>query len=1332
MIAEAPVKKDVEAIYPLTPLQEGMLYHTISEPDSGVYFEQYTAMLFGLLDVEAFRSAWQQVIDRHPTLRTLFTWEKREKPLQVVRSQVELPYEVLDWRHLSSQQQNTEFQVILRADREASFNLGKAPLMRITLMRLDEESTRLVWSFHHLLLDGWSGPLVFKEVFAFYEATRRGTSHHLPTPRRYRDYVTWLGQQDMVAAESYWRSTLGDFAAPTKLQLLAPAQELTGESYLARQHSISLETTTALKTFAQQQRCTLNNLVQAAWGLLLSIYSGDEDLVFGVTLSGRSGGLPGIEHMVGLCINTLPMRLKIDPRMSLAEWLRAIQAQQAQLVEFEYSSLVDVQGWSGVPRGQSLFESIVVFENYPVDTSARPNNSLTIADVRAIEQTNFPLTLAVLPASQLILQISYQRDRFHDADVSRMLLHLESALQNMLKTPQATVADISILTDAERHQLINGWNNTQQKYRDETTLVQLFAAQVARTPESVALKEAATHITYAELDKRSNQLAHYLIQKGVGLETMVGVSMERSIDTVVALLGILKAGGAYVPMDPAYPRDRLELMLRDSQVSIVLTQSHLVAGLPASQAQLICMDTDWPVIAGESPEAPTVVLSPDNALFVLYTSGSTGTPKGVVGLHRGMVNRFRWMWQHYPFANDEVCCQKTSLSFVDSVWETFGPLLQGITSVIVSNDDSKDVSKLLDVMSKNRVTRLVLVPSLLQVMLDTADVAQQLPYLRLVVTSGEALPVALAQRFQQHLPETKLINLYGSTEVSADITAYDLSNLPENLSNTPIGKPIANSVVYLLDRFMNPVPVGLPGELYASGEGLARGYFNRTDITAERFVPNPFKVSGYDRLFKTGDFARYLPDGTIEYIGRSDQQVKIRGFRIELGEIETTLARHDAVSEVVVEAHTESGGGKRLVAYLVVNTDSTQSTNDFREYLSQKLPDYMIPSSFVRLESLPHLPNGKVNRRALSSMQHNHSETSPASSSPDTLVESRLKEIWEELLGVSNIGIHDNFFELGGHSLLAVRLFARIEKTFNVKLPVARLFGAPTIKQLAEIVDGESGYSSWFSLVVLQMHGKKPPFFMMHELGGCVGEYDVWSKHLGNDQPFFGLRALGYGEQEPYNRVEDMAAHYVEQIQSVQPSGPYYIGGYAFGGIIAFEVAHQLYAKGHHDNFIVIINTEAPNSDYRRYHVTPTFLLRFARNFPYWLQDFARLDGKEIKKRLRRTPANVKSIEKVDRELDPDFFHPRAKIVEANYQAMLHYQARQYPGQLTLIRTKRQPLLCSFDPAMGWSPLAERGIVVKAVPGSTTTVITNPSHARSLADELGILLAEARQRFGQP
>lgn len=612
-------------------------------------------------------------------------------------------------------------------------------------------------------------------------------------------------------------------------------------------------------------------------------------------------------------------------------------------------------------------------------------------------------------------------------------------------------SDLPLLTEAERQQLLVDWNATTCPYPKQQCIHQLFEAQVERTPEAIALIFEEQQLTYRQLNERANQLAHYLQRLSVGLEVRVALCIERSPEMVIGLLGILKAGGAYVPLDPVYPQERLAFMLEDAQTTVLVTRQGLVERLPQHK-QVVCLDTAWNVIAQESEENIVNRITGENLAYMLYTSGSTGRPKGVLGTHRAAINRFSWMWNIYPFEPEEVCCQKTALSFVDSVWEIFGPLLQGIRTVIIPDMIVKSPDLLLQVLAAHAVSRIVLVPSLLRVLLDlTADLQKQIPALKYWISSGETLPLDLALRFVDRMPHSVLLNLYGSSEVAADATWYDMRE-GKALTSVPIGRPIANTQIYLLDRSNQLVPIGVPGELHVGGDGLARGYFNRPDLTAAKFVPSPFSTIAGTLLYKTGDWARYLPDGNIEYLGRIDHQVKIRGFRIELGEIEAVLNEHPAVQQAVVMAREDVPGDKRLVAYVVLHGQLSSTISELQEHLTKTLPAYMLPSAFMLLEAFPLMPNGKVDRHALPAPDQTRPELRQTFVAPRTPKEESIAGIWSSILGIERVGIHDNFFALGGHSLLAMQVISQMQNTLRITLPLRSFFDAPTVAEQAELL----------------------------------------------------------------------------------------------------------------------------------------------------------------------------------------------------------------------------------------------------------------------------------------
>ncbi|WP_414582649.1 amino acid adenylation domain-containing protein [Scytonema sp. PCC 10023] len=1055
-------QNNIEDIYELSPMQQGMLFHKLAAPNSVVYFEQVCFTLQTQLDVSAFQKAWQRVLDRHPILRTSFYWEDLDKPYQVVYNQVELPCVFQDWRKLSLQEQQKHLKAFLKADGDRGFELSQAPLIRLTLIQVADDTYEFVFSFHHILMETWSISWLWKEFYEFYQAFCQGKDLYLERPRPYREYIAWLQQQDLHKAEAYWRQKLKGFTVPTPIVVGKDSASFFSQEkeYDRQQIQVSASLTAALKSFARKHQLTLNILLKGAWALLLSYYSGESDVVFGATSSGRPAELLEAESMVGLFINTLPLRVQVENHAFLLPWLKKLQAQEVEMRQYEYSPLLVIQQWSEIPRGLPLFDSIVVFDNELVDyNQAELAQSIGAVESQLLREsrllfdwTNYPLTVKVAPKSDLLnLSISYDTRRFDRATISRILGHLETLLEGIVSNPQYRLLELPLLTESERHQLLVEWNQTQVEYPQQC-IHQLFEAQVESTPDAVAVVFEDEQLTYCELNARANQLAHYLRKLGVKPEVLVGICVERSLSMIIGLLAILKVGGAYVPLDPSYPKERLAYMLEDFQPGVLLTQQHLVESLPSNKAKVICIDSNWQLIADENTENPACNITVDNLAYVIYTSGSTGKPKGAMNTHRGICNRLLWMQDAYQLTATDSVLQKTPFSFDVSVWEFFWTLMTGARLVVAQPERHQDPNYLVNLILQEQITTLHFVPSMLQAFLE-AEGLEKCQSLVRVMASGEALPSQLQQRFLNRL-NAQLHNLYGPTEAAVDVTFWQCKDSVINQKTVPIGRPIANIQIYLLDKYLNPVPVGVTGEVYIGGVGVGRGYLNRPDLTAEKFIPNPFSKEGV-RFYKTGDLARYLPNGEIEYIGRIDYQVKVRGFRIELGEIEAIISQHPAVRETVVVVLSDSVDSQRIVAY-VVPSEQTLVIPELRNFLELKLPNYMIPATFVTLEALPLTSNGKVDRKALPAPDTARPELEALYQPPQTEVEKTIADIWQEILQVENVGIHDNFFELGGHSLLLVQVHSKLQKTFQRDFSMIEMFQYPTISHLARYLNQES------------------------------------------------------------------------------------------------------------------------------------------------------------------------------------------------------------------------------------------------------------------------------------
>lgn len=1040
---------------PASLAQQRLWFLDQLEPHSAAYNIPASIRLKTAVDVRALEQSLTALIARHEVLRTTFAAVDGQ-PMQVIAPSLTVPLRVVDLSALPQTQREDEVLRLANEDVQGPFDLVHGPLLRTALLRLAANEHVLLLTIHHIICDGWSLSVLYQELATLYQAFLAGQPSPLANlPVQYADCVLWqqewLQGEELASHLAYWKERLA--GAPALVALPTDRPRSTAPTAQGSTHLVTLskDLGEALKALSRQEGVTLYMTLVAAFQTLLYRYSGQDDIVLGTFTAGRT--LAETEALLGFFVNTLVLRTDLSVNPTFRELLgRAreviLEAYAHQGVPFDY---VVRELHPTRSLGQNPLFQVMLVLAPPLPDLLPGWEPAKIVGETGAAKFDLSLELADRPEG-LICAFEYSTDLFDEATIARMAGHWQTLLEGILADPSRRLSDLPLLTELERHRLLVEWNATGAEYPQHVSLGQLFEAQVERTPDMVAAICEDERVTYRDLNQKANQLARHLQHLGVGLETRVGICVHRSLDMLVGLLGILKAGGAYVPLDPSYPPERLAFMLEDAHVPVLLTQQRMIEQLPTHKAKVVYLDATWAAIAQERAEDLDSGATGENLAYLLYTSGSTGKPKGVLGTHRATINRLAWMWQRYPFVPGEVCCQKTALSFVDSVWEVFGPLLQGIPIVIIPELAVKDPPRLLRTLAAHGVTRMVVVPSMLHVLLDVQDELKiQLPSLRYCVSSGEALPGDLARRFARSMPHSVLLNLYGSSEVAADVTSYEVQ-ADETLAAIPIGRPIANTQVYLLDQHMQVVPIGVAGELHVGGDGLARGYFNRPELTAQRFIPHLFSAVPGARLYKTGDWARYRPDGNIELVGRLDHQVQIRGMRVELGEPEAALAQHFAVRQAVVTAREDTPGDKRLVAYVVLQPGYAITPSELRGYIKAKVPDYMVPSAFVMLETLPLTSNGKVDRQALPAPEEGGLKRE-SFVAPRTPVEELVAACWSQVLGIQRVDIHDDFFDLGGHSLLAMQIISRLRTVAQVEVPLRSFFEAPTIAQLVEVIE---------------------------------------------------------------------------------------------------------------------------------------------------------------------------------------------------------------------------------------------------------------------------------------
>jgi amino acid adenylation domain-containing protein/non-ribosomal peptide synthase protein (TIGR01720 family) len=1053
-LAEA-LPAELEDLYPASPVQQGMLFHTLEAARPGVYVNQLAVTLDTALDVAAFERAWAEVVARHAVLRTAFVWSGLDEPLQAVLRTAPIHWVREDWRGSGGEQQGGRLSAWLETDRRQGFDPATAPLLRCAMLRCDEQRYHFVWTFHHLLLDGWSIPILLRELFALYETGRLGTEARLEKPLPFRDYIAWLRAQDGDAAREYWQRTLSGVTEPTPLALDRSRAGSESAPVLTAAANLLLpaDPTERLRTFARSLHLTMSTLSQAAWALLLARSADRDDVLFGMAASGRSAPLPGIESMVGIFINTLPVRVRVDASAPVAEWLEDLQHRQAEMLQYEHSSLAEVHGWSGVARSLPLFESLLVFENYPVDETVRERAgaALAISGVRAVEQTNYPLALLLSPgASFLGLQIVYDAHRFDEATVRRMLGHLATLLES-LPAADGAIGEVELLSVGERRQILDG--SVGERRDAPGSIPERFAAQVARTPREPALVWRDETLSYSEVAAQANRLAHHLREAGVGEESPVAILLEKSASAVVAILAVVAAGGSWVPLSPDHPADRLAFILEDTGAPVIVTESRWRHVLPALQAgvRVICLDEEAERIAAWPVSRPPVSVPARALAYTIYTSGSTGRPKGVQVEHCSAVHLLAALEALAPrLCGGPLRASLNAPLIFDASVQQIVLLLAGHTLCIVPEEVRTDPAALLGLLRRERVDLLDCTPSLLRALVGVG-LLEEGP--SVIFSAGEAIDEVLWEALAAARGQ-EIYNIYGPTECTVDATGHRIGSVP---GGPTIGRPFANYEAYLLGGDLRPVLPGSPGELCLGGRGLARGYVGQPALTAERFVPHPFSALPGERLYRSGDQARHRPDGELEFIGRADQQVKIRGYRIEPGEIEAVLRLHPLVGDAAVAAVSRRAGSETttVLTAWVQPVDGAAKTAELcavlMRYLRERLPAYMIPAVIFPTSALPLTASGKIDRRALTAAAPESSRSRGRSTG--TWTEALVADIFAEVLRAGSVGPEDGFFELGGHSLSATRLLSRLRTAFGIELPMRELFDHQTVAALAAEID---------------------------------------------------------------------------------------------------------------------------------------------------------------------------------------------------------------------------------------------------------------------------------------
>ncbi|MCP4654011.1 MAG: amino acid adenylation domain-containing protein, partial [bacterium] len=1324
---------------PLSFAQERLWFIDRLVPENPAYNLFGAYRLRGSLDAGALRRTFGEIVRRHQTLRTTFE-AAGEEPRQVIARSRPAALPRVDLEALPAARREQEAKRLSAAGGRRPFDLVCGPLLRTVLMRLAPAEHVLFVNIHHIVSDGWSSGILLRELVTLYEAFAAGEPSPLPELGiQYADFALWqrrwLRGEILAQQLDYWQRQLA--GAPELLELPCDHPRPAIDTAAARTATLGIPAPVVggLRALGRQRGATASMLLLAAWKTLLYRYTGQGDVVVGMAIANRNRS--EIEGLIGFFVNTLVLRSELTDPLRFSELLgrvreTALEAYAHQDLPFE--KLVEELRLERRLDRNPLCQVMFGYQNFPRPrVKVRGLEISGLGDARQDAGTSrFDLTLLLTEVGEeLTGLLEYSGGLFEATTIRRLLGHFATLLAGLVADPERRIADLPLLGTRERHQLLAEWNHTSPLDPGRATIPELFEAQVRRTPDAVAVVFGASgrpveQVSYRELNRRANRLAHYLRCLGIGPEMVVGICAQRNPELVVGILAALKAGGSYLPLDPDYPQERIAFMLDDARARVLLTQESLVAALPEHRARLVCLDAGRRATGGYSAANPTPAASPGNLAYVIYTSGSTGRPKGVAIAHRSAVAMVRWA--RTVFSADELAgvLAATSVCFDLSVFELFVPLSGGGRVILASS-----VLELPELAAGGGVTLVNTVPSAMRELVRLAGLPASV---RTVNLAGEALLRELAERVCARPQVERLYNLYGPSE-DTTYSIFARVDRPRAVA-PPIGRPVAGTRFYLLDRRQQPVPMRVPGELYLGGEGLARCYLDRPQLTAECFVPDPFGADAGGRLYRTGDLVRTLADGELAFLGRLDHQVKLRGFRIELGEVEAVLGGRPGVRECAVVVREQ-----RLVAYVAREPEGPETdAGRLCAGLEQSLPDYMVPGAFVFLDSLPLTPNGKIDRRALPEPEGVRPELAAARLAPRDTLELRLAQIWEEILDLRPIGVRDNFFALGGHSLQAVRLIARIEQELGRELPLTAMFRGPTVEQLAGLLRRGAEPAAASCLVTIRTSGSRPPLFCVHPAGGNVLSLVPLAHELGPEQPFYALQSQGLeGDQEPLATIEEMAAHYVAELREVEPQGPYQLAGWSFGGLVAYEMACRLREVGEEVTVLVLLDTVAPaagiESENEAMFDDDAFWLADVGNF------LARLSGRELPfsyDELRQLAPEEQVGFFVERLREIDFLPPSTgisqvrrllRVYKTNIRASREFEPRPYDGRITVFRAAEglaDDAAESRTTDLGWDGLSSAPVEVHTVPGDHVTMLAR-ENLPVLAERLQACLEKVRE-----